>query len=131
MFSFVHDIDAHVLRISVEGFWSPDDVPALAAALGSAARRANAIRDDFDVIVESFDFPLQADDVADLLADVMRVGMALTSGRAAVVVGSLANKEQVERTLVHPNLRAFMAMEEAEAWLAESRAIGRAITGES
>lgn len=122
MFSFVYDASAHILRISVEGLWSLDDVPALAAALASAARRANAIRDDFDVLVESFDFPLQADDVADALSDIMRVGMALTTGHAAVVVGSLANREQAETALAHPHLRVFMSMEEAERWLAEERA---------
>ncbi|KQX22700.1 MULTISPECIES: hypothetical protein [unclassified Sphingomonas] len=125
MFSFVYDNNAHILRISVEGLWAPEDVPALAAALGSAARRASAIRDDFDVIVESLDFPLQADDVADALSDIMRVGMALTTGHAAVVVGSLANREQAERTLAHPHLRVFMSMEEAQRWLAEAGAARR------
>lgn len=125
MFSFVYDNDAHVLRISVEGLWAPSDVPALAAALGSAARRANAICADFDVLVESFDFPLQADDVADALTGVMRIGMALTTGNAAVVVGSLANYEQASRTLAHPNLRVFMTMEVALRWLAEAAAARR------
>lgn len=125
MFSYVYDSNAHILRISVEGLWSPGDVPALAAALGSAARRANAICEDFDVLVESLDFPLQTEDVADALSEIMRVGMALTSGHAAVVVGSAANKEQAERTLLHPNLRVFSSMAEAQRWLAEAGAARR------
>lgn len=56
-------------------------------------------------------------DVADLLAQIMRAGMAMTSGRAAVVVGSLLNKAQAERTLVHPRVRVYATLEGATNWL--------------
>ena len=95
----------------------PGDVPAFAAAVGAKAREAKAMGDDFDTIVESLEFPVQAPDVADMLTQVMESGMTLTSGRAAVVVGSLLNKFQAERTLVHPRVRVFLSMEEARRWL--------------
>ncbi|WP_070153107.1 hypothetical protein [Sphingobium phenoxybenzoativorans] len=115
MFHITHDPRTNVLRITVKGFWNPADVPKLAKGIDASLRE---VGDDFDAIVESFDFPVQANDVADLLTAVMRGGMARTSGRAAVVVGSLLNRAQAERTLVHPRVRVFMTMEEAEAWLA-------------
>jgi hypothetical protein len=59
-------------------------------------------------------------DVADLLSEIMRGGMAITTGRAAVVVGSQLNKAQAERTLVHPRVRVFTTMKAARAWLAEA-----------
>ncbi len=118
MFSIAYDAQANILRISVEGFWSPGDVPALAAAIGGTAQRARALRNDFDVLVESLDFPVQANDVADALAEIVPAGMALTTGRTAVVVGSLLNKAQAERTLAHPRLRVFMTLAEAQSWLA-------------
>ncbi|MBY8828330.1 hypothetical protein [Hephaestia mangrovi] len=118
MFSVHYDPGANCLKISVRGFWKPEDVAPLAREVGRKAMEARAIRDDFNALVESFDFPVQANDVADLLANIMRGGMALTSGRAAVVVGSLLNKAQAERTLAHPRLRVFTTMAEAEAWLA-------------
>jgi hypothetical protein len=117
LFSAAYDARANILRISVEGVYSMSDVPAFAASIDGTARRASAIRGDFDVLVESFDFPVQADDVANAMTDIMRGGMALTSGHAAIVVASEANREQVERTLVHPRLRAFMTLRAALEWL--------------
>ena len=110
--------DRSLLTITIDGFLTPDDVPALAAALGASARDAHAAGRPFDVLVDSRGFPVQANDVADGLAAIMRGGMALTPGHAAVVVGSHLNKLQAERTLAHPRLRVFLAMDMAEAWLA-------------
>lgn len=117
MFRIDYDRAANLLRIKVWGLLKPEDVPALAQAVDAGAREAQAHRDDFNVIVESLDFPVQADDVADMITGIMRAGMALTSGRTAIVVDSVLNKEQVERTLVHPRVRAFMTMGIALGWL--------------
>ncbi|BBF70469.1 MULTISPECIES: hypothetical protein [Sphingomonas] len=119
MFHVEYDPRANCLMMKVEGFWNADNVVALAKEVGAKANQAKAIRDDFNVIVESFEFPVQANDVADLLAGIMRGGMTLTSGRTAVVVGSQLNRAQAERTLVHPRVRVFLTMEEAQAWVAE------------
>lgn len=116
---FQVDYDRHIncLSIAIKGFLSPEEAAWLATEVGTKARAAQAIRPDFNVIVESLEFPVQANDVADLLADIMRAGMMLTSGRAAVVVGSYLNKMQAERTLMHPRLRVFMTIDEARRWL--------------
>ena len=119
MFHVEYDPRANYLGLTVKGFWKPEDVAPFAAAVGTGAQAARNIRPDFDVIVESLDFPVQAIDVADLLVNIMRGGMALTSGRAAVVVGSHLNKVQAERTLLHPRVRVFLALDAAKAWLAE------------
>lgn len=118
MFHVDYDRNANCLTLCVAGFWKPEDVPDFAREVGSKVLAAKAIRSDFDVCVESLDFPVQAMDVADLLTQIMRGGMAMTTGRAAVVVGSQLNKAQAERTLVHPRLRVFLAVAPARAWLA-------------
>jgi hypothetical protein len=107
------------VRISVKGFWRLEDVPAVASTLHETLRRARQSNDDFNVVVESFDFPVQANDVADMLTNVMRGGINLTSGRVAVVVGSQLNKLQAERTLAHPRVKVFLSMEEGERWLGQ------------
>ena len=117
MFRVDYDPGANLLTLEVEGFWQPADVTALAAAVGAKAQQARAIRPDFDVIVESFGFPVQANHVADLLSNIMRAGMTLTTGRAAVVVGGQLNKVQAERTLAHPRLRVFLTLDDARGWL--------------
>lgn len=120
MFHVTYDRAADLLTLVVKGFWKPEDVPLFAAAVGTGALKASKASPHFNVLVESFDFPVQAMDVADLLVSVMRGGMALTSGRAAVVVGSNLNKFQAGRTLTHPRVRVFMELEDATRWLAAS-----------
>lgn len=120
MFQVYYDRVANCLNITVEGFWTPEDVPPFARRVQSQAVAAAAIRADFNAHIESLNFPVQATDVAELLAGIMGPAMALTTGRAAVVVGSQLNKAQAERTLIHPRLRVFMTVEDAHAWLVEA-----------
>lgn len=121
MFTVRYDHASTCLWISVAGFWTPAMVPALGAALHAKGAEARAACPDFDSIVESLDFPVQAQDVADLLAGVMADTMPLVGGHVAVVVGSQLNKAQAERTLLHPRLRVFRAIDAAERWLADQR----------
>ncbi len=120
MFHVTYNRAADLLTLVVQGFWKPEDVPVFAAAVGAEALKASKASPHFNVLVESFDFPVQALDVADLLVSVMRGGMALTNGRAAVVVGSNLNKLQAGRTLNHPRVSIFMEFEDATRWLAAS-----------
>ena len=82
MFDIAYDAPANILRIHVRDFWSPEDVTRFAGAVALALRDARRMRSDFDIIVESFDFPVQANHVADLLAGIKDAGMTATSGRA-------------------------------------------------
>jgi hypothetical protein len=118
MFRVEYDARANVLGIAVSGFWTLEDVRPLAAAIGAKVAEARAIRGDFDVLVDSREFPVQGNAVADLLANIPRAGMTQTTGRAAIVVASQLNKLQVERTLAHPRLRAFLSIDAARDWLA-------------
>ena len=118
MFHVEYDRGTNCVNIKVEGFWKPEDVAGLAREVNVQAKAARAIRPDFDTCVESPKFPVQAADVADLLAHVMRAGMTMTTGRTAVVVRGPLNKLQAERTLVHPRVRVFLTVDEARAWLA-------------
>jgi hypothetical protein len=117
MFQVEYDRQANCLTMRIEGFWPPDMVVLFAKEVGVQARQAREIRDDFNVLVESLAFPVQANNVADLLTNIMRGGITLTSGRAAVVVGSQLNKAQAERTLVHPRVRIFLTIQDARDWL--------------
>lgn len=117
MFRVEYDSPDNLLSISVRGFLTPQDASVLASAVDAKAREAHAVRDDFNVVVESLEFPVQATDVADLLTEIMRRGIVLTSGRVAVVVGSHLNKLQAERTLVHPRVQIVSSMDAAQLWL--------------
>ena len=106
------------IEVEIRDLWTVDTVRDFAAASGAKAQQVRAIRDDYDVLIDSRDFPVQTNEVADLLPQIAEGGLALTTGRAASVVGSRLNKMQAERTQTHPRLRIFMTMAEAEAWLA-------------
>ncbi len=117
-YSFAYDRDRNILHATVRDFWTLKTVRDFAAASGAKANEVRAIRDDFNVLIDSRDFPVQANDVANLLPVIADAGLSLTSGRAASVVGSHLNKLQAERTQTHPRFGVFMTMEAAEAWLA-------------
>jgi hypothetical protein len=117
-YSFDYDPARNRVTVRMLDFWTVETVREFAAASGAFAQETRAIRADYDVLVDSTDFPVQSNDVADLLPSITLAGMALTSGRAASVVASHLNKLQADRTQTHKRFRAFLTREEAEAWLA-------------
>lgn len=121
MFRIEHDARDHIVRISVKGFWRPEDVPAFAKAVGTAALQARAAAPDFCVLIESLEFPVQSNEVADLMTSIMLGGTALTTGYVAIVVASQLNKLQAERTLAHPRVQIFLSLEEGNRWLDRMR----------
>lgn len=119
-FSFHYDASANRMHVMIRDLWTVETVREFATASGAAAQAARAIRADYDILIDSRDFPVQSNDVADLLPSIAQAGLTLTSGRAASVVGSHLNKLQAERTQTHPRMRIFMTMAKAEAWLADA-----------
>ena len=113
------DYDARRNRILAEirDYWTVETVQEFAAAAGALSQRVRATRDDYDILIDSRDFPVQPNEIAALLPSIAEAGLSLTSGRAASVVGSHLNKLQAERTQTHPRFAAFMTMEAAQAWL--------------
>lgn len=118
MFRIEYDRFAKCLAIHVEGFWQPADIPKFSDALEAGCRDARDHSPSFNAIIHSLEFPVQANEVADMLTGVMARCIGFTDGHVAVVVASQLNKLQVERTLVHPRVRPFMTVDDARRWLA-------------
>lgn len=112
-----YDPQRNRMTVVMRDLWTVDTVREFATVAGAKAQETIAIRNDYDVLVDTRDFPVQPNDVADLLPSITQAGLTLTSGRAASVVASHLNKLQADRTQTHPRFRAFMTLEEAEAWL--------------
>jgi hypothetical protein len=87
-FRLDYDPARNRILAEVRGFWTLDTVRDFAAAAGAKAQEVRASRVDYDLLVDSREFPVQAHDVADLLASIADAALSLTSGRAASVVGS-------------------------------------------
>lgn len=118
MFRIEFDRRTDCLNIHVAGFWEPSDVPPFSDALNAACREAQAVSPSFSAIIHSSDFPVQANDVADLLTGVMARCIGMAGGNVGILVASQLNKMQVERTLVHPRVRPFLTLAEVQAWAA-------------
>ena len=87
-FRLDYDPRRNRILIDIRDFWTVETVHAFAAAAGAKAQEVRGLRGDYDVLIDSRDFPVQANDVADLLPSIAEAGLTLTSGRAASVVGS-------------------------------------------
>ncbi len=119
-YRFDYDRPRNRVTVMMRDLWTVETVREFAAASGAFAQETLAIRADYDILVDTRDFPVQPNHVADLLPNIAQAGLTLTSGRCASVVGSHLNKLQAERTQTHPRMRIFMTMADAEAWLAET-----------
>lgn len=118
-YAFAYDPAQNRVIVELRDFWTVETVREFAAASGAFANETRARRADYDVLIDTTGFPVQSNDVADLLPSITLAGLALTTGRAASVVASQLNKLQADRTQTHPRFRAFLTREEAEAWLAD------------
>lgn len=116
-YRFDYDPRRNRILIELRGLWTVETVRDFATASGIFAHEVRARRADYDVLIDTRDFPVQQSDVADLLPAISQAGLSLTSGRAATVVASHLNKLQAERTQTHPRFGIFMTMAAAEAWL--------------
>jgi hypothetical protein len=117
-FRLDYDPDRNRVLVEIRGLWTLETVRDFAKAAGAKAHEVRAIRADYDVLIDSRDFAVQPNDIADLLPSITEGGLTLTTGRAASVVGSELNRLQAERTQTHPRMRIFTTMAEADAWLA-------------
>ena len=118
-YAFAYDPAKNRVIVELRDFWTVETVREFPAASGAFANETRARRADYDVLIDTTGFPVQSNDVADLLPSITLAGLALTTGRAASVVASQLNKLQADRTQTHPRFRAFLTREEAEAWLAD------------
>ncbi|HEU0044029.1 hypothetical protein [Sphingomonas sp.] len=120
-FEVRYDAVARRLRWTMRGFWTMREVAGLGAAMQDALAPLGPPPHRFDGLCDSRDFPVQSAEVSNALGLIDKAGSAMRQGRVAIVVGSMINKLQAERTLTSPDVRVFLTMEDAEAWLNQDR----------
>ncbi len=107
------------LHWTIREFWSLADVAAFATALRAEVERLGPPPRRFDGLCDSRDFPVQSAEVSAALGQIEQASRHLQHGRVAVVVGSMTNKLQAQRTLAGDHVRIFLDADEAVAWLDE------------
>jgi hypothetical protein len=116
-FEVAFDRKARLLRWTMRGFWTMEDAAAFGRAMYDATRHLGPPPQIYDGLCDSRAFPVQMGQVSAALGEIDRIGSRMRRGRFAIVVGSVMNKLQVERTLKSPGIRAFLSMADAQAWL--------------
>ncbi|NNM77165.1 hypothetical protein HJG53_09650 [Sphingomonas sp. ID1715] len=116
-FTVRYDAGSRTLHWRMAGFWNPEDVTAFALAMRAAVEPLGDPTPQMRGLCDSRDFPVQSAEVAQALGHLNRMIQSVRRGPTAIVVGSMMNKLQAERALQSPNLRVFLDMEEARAWL--------------
>ena len=120
MYSIDHDLRANMLRLRLTGFWTVAEVHAFADDFLAAVSRITRINPNLVIISDCRDYPVQSTEVTMTYAE--RLGPAAGMRQPfAVVVGSMLAKLQADRVMEAPNLRAFLSIADAEAWLEDVR----------
>jgi len=118
MYAIRYDAKDNILHFSLAGLWVMSDVEKFAVDISQTfltipeERRGN-----HSTLSDTAAFPVQARDVSMALGSLMDRSRALNTGRKAIVVGSMLNKLQADRTLSGPDVRTFLVYEEALAWI--------------
>lgn len=108
-----------LMRIAVYGFWNAQTVAAFLRDGLAATADVHRTHPIYDTLVDARNFPVQAAQVTDGLAEIFRVGMESNAGRTAIVSQSHLGKMQGDRLNSSPRQKIFLAEADAVAWLAQ------------
>lgn len=118
MYTISFDAPSRTLRLKLEGLWSAATLAGFAAELLVKATAARLRYGDFALLSDASEFPVQTPGIAEGFAGILARGAKVHNGRVAIVVASVLNKIQAERTLKSPRVRVFLSPDEARQWLA-------------
>ena len=119
MYTIKFDASTRTLHLELEGFWSVGTLTAFAAELLVKTTALNLRYGKFAILSDSTRFPVQSSAVSAGFERIRERGAQLHKGHTAVVVGSVLNKMQAERSLRGPHVRVFLSANDAKRWLAE------------
>lgn len=106
-----------ILFLRLSGFWTLPIALAFEAALQDAGRDLRLAEKCTGTLSDSRAFPVQSEEVGAVLARIRLAGPGHEPWPTAIVVGSALNKLQAERVMKRDNVRVFLDMDEARAWL--------------
>lgn len=117
MYSIRFDAQSRILELRLEDFWSSATLARFAAELLVRATALRVRHGGFAILSDSSRFPVQSPEVAQGFERLMARGTKSHTGPTAIVVASVLNKMQAERSLKAPRVRVFLDADEAKQWL--------------
>lgn len=130
MFEIRFDSARHVLHLTLSGFWTMATVMHFAAEMSLRTAAIRAQHGTFATLSDARDFPIQSAEVSDRFARIRERGLEKNMGPTAIVVASQLSKLQAERVLKADQIRVFLDLAQAEAWLATRWAHGMVAAAE-
>ena len=120
MFTIAFDAPAQTLHLKLEGFWTTETLGAFATELLVKTTELRERYESFAILSDSSGFPVQSPAIAAGFEQIRDHGAAVHKGPTAIVVASVLNKLQAERSLRSPNIRVFLSADAAREWLAQT-----------
>ena len=113
------DPSTRILHLRLSGHWTLAEFQAFRSDFLKAAQD-NAAGGSFAVLSDTRDFPVQSQQVAEAFGQFTQAGANSDLVVAtAIIVASVLNKMQAERTMAGPTLAVFTQEAEARAYLSE------------
>lgn len=119
MYSIHYSPDTRILEMKLEGRWTEEDFDKFEKAYVAALRTHSLGGKTIGLLSDSREFQVQTQEVAERFSK-LGTGSGAKVASSAIVVGTLLNKMQVERTMASDRVRVFLDLGEAKAWLADS-----------
>ncbi|MEL7197926.1 MAG: STAS/SEC14 domain-containing protein [Pseudomonadota bacterium] len=116
MFDIWFDKTSAILHLTLSGHWTAEDFAQFQQAYAAALEEATANNGSIGLLSDSREFPVQSQDVASRFSELTKQSFARIAA-SAIVVGSVLNKVQAERTMKSDRLKVFLDEEEARDWL--------------
>ena len=119
MYSIKFDPPSRTLHLSLDGFWTSVTLASFAAELLVETTALHLRYGSYAILSDSSRFPVQSPEVAAGFDGIMKRGAEVHNGPTAIVVASILNKMQAERSVRGPNVRVFLSADEARGWIEE------------
>ena len=126
MYSIKFDGPSRTLHLKLEGFWTVVTLGAFAAELLAKTTAVNIRHKSYAILSDASRFPVQSPQVSAGFERIRERGSKVHRGPTAIVVASVLNKMQAERSLRGPDVQVFMSADDARAWLATAGFTGDA-----
>jgi hypothetical protein len=115
------DPESRTLHLLLRGFWTMEVLTRFREDLRARIAELRASGEQFALLSDCRDFPVQSAEVAQGFEQLMVRGAQLHEGASAIVARSVLNKLQAERAFDGPRVRIFLDLEEARHWLRQQQ----------
>jgi hypothetical protein len=117
MHTIEFDRSMGIIRIKTMGFWTVEEAGCYWRELKDHVEAARRSRGRALTLIDARESKVQSPQVIERLSGIQALVVHLPADRVAHVPNSTLLQMQVRRMITSPQARAFLSLEDAEAWL--------------